>query len=119
MSVHIDGLDKVLATMAKGMNPAAIAKELHQIGTDTFRESQVNVPSDSGALHGSGRVVHRGTKKASSTITYGSGAVDYSAYVHEGTQSQGAQPYLQQAVDAVTPNMAQRLEEAARKGLGL
>jgi hypothetical protein len=116
--IAISGMSGVLETTARGMKPDYIAKELYEVGTDVFRESQVNVPSDSGDLHASGRVVNRGTKRASSTITYGSAGVDYAAYVHYGTGAQASQPYLANAFYDVAPTLGQRLNEAARKGLG-
>lgn len=118
MSYTIENLDQVLSLTARGQNTAAITKELHQIGTDVFRESQVNAPSDSGELQRSGRVANsaRG-KKATSDITYGSAGVDYASYVHEGTKAQASQPYLKEALDEVSPKITGRLEAAAQKSL--
>mgnify|MGYP006353434645 CR=1 FL=1 len=109
VSISIEGMGAVLAKTERAQRFYAAATELHNIG---------NVAREIGHLKASGHVSNMiQGPVAISEIGYG-GAAYYAEYVHEGTASMAAEPFLADAVAYFTRTMGARLNEAASKDLG-
>lgn len=119
VSISIEGMGAVLAKTERAQRFYAAATELHNIGNDVFTKSQEDVPiGETGELKASGHVSNMiQGPVAISEIGYG-GAAYYAEYVHEGTASMAAEPFLADAVAHFAGAMGARLNEAASKDLG-
>lgn len=114
--IQVDGMNQVIGKLEAAQNVDAIAEELYQAGDDMLKEAVANAPvGESGDLQGSARIINRGKVKATSIVSFGSAAVDYAAYPHDGTKSQAAQPFLADAFDEVAKGLEKRLTEAAQR----
>lgn len=119
VSISIEGMSAVLARTERAQRFYAAAAELHNIGNDVYQKSQEDVPvGETGNLKSSGHISNmiRGPV-AISEIGYG-GAAYYAEYVHDGTASISAEPFLADAVAHFAGAMGARLNEAASKDLG-
>jgi HK97 gp10 family phage protein len=77
-----------------------VASIMGKVAHDAFGQSQADTPVDSGALKNSGGLEQSG--KLEWTIRY---TMHYAGYVHEGTASMTARPFLRNAVEGVIPSM--------------
>lgn len=80
-----------------GLVRAAATRAVAATGDQVYRQSQILVPVDTGALMDSGKLEMIEGDNPTAEISYNTG---YEAYVEFGTRFMAAQPYLRPALDA-------------------
>lgn len=113
MKMDLSGLDRVLTTYNRGLDELA-SGEVFEAAAKTHRMPLVvaardECPKQTGALAASIR-----TEIANATLTL-TATEDYASFVHDGTKTQTANPFLERAVARTSEDLAKRIETEARK----
>lgn len=108
-SVKIEGISQLQRQFAQlGVESTELGDALREASADTFEEAVVDTPYLTGLGQSTMRLAGGKTKAA---VRAGGRAVDYLRYLHSGTSTITANPWIQDAIDKNSGEIVTELEK--------